>query len=110
MVSTLLQTFIEALNEHHHTVNFTAQWSPKEITFLDTKVSLHNGVIQTNLHVKPTDTHQYLLATSCHPRHNKTSIAYSQALRIRRICSMEVDFNKRAEDLLLHLKDRGYQR
>ena len=45
------------------------------------------GNITTDLYVKPTNMHQYLLATSCHPNHTKRSIPYSQALRILRICS-----------------------
>ena len=34
--------------------------------------------------MKPTDTHQYLEASSCHPSHCKTSIPFSQALRLNR--------------------------
>ena len=45
------------------------------------------GNIRTNLYVEPTDTHQYLLATSCHHNHTKRSIPYSQTLRILCICS-----------------------
>ena len=33
--------------------------------------------------------HQYLHSTSCHPRHCKSSIAYSQTLKLRRICSID---------------------
>ena len=44
--------------------------------------------ISTDVYCKPTDTHQYLLSDSCHPKHCKEAIAYSQALCIRRICSI----------------------
>ena len=45
--------------------------------FLDVSVSVDNSVnITTDLYVKPTDTHQILLATSCHPTHSKRSIPY----------------------------------
>ena len=43
------------------------------------------GVLSTDLYVKPTDTHQFLLSSSCHPRHVMNSGVYSQALRIKRM-------------------------
>ena len=39
------------------------------------------------MYIKPTDTHQYILATSCHSIHANQSIPYCQALRILRILS-----------------------
>ena len=84
-----LRVFIENLNRHHPTIKFTASWSAEEVTFLDTRVYMRDGLVGTDLHVKPTDTHQYLRMDSCHPHHCKTSIPYSQALRLRRICSEE---------------------
>ena len=57
-----------------------------------------------------TDTHQYLSASSCHPRHCKSAIPYSQALRIRRICSSEENFVRHANELQSHLIHRGYNR
>ena len=62
----------------------------------------------TDLYVKPTDTHQYLAANSCHPRHCKEAIPYSQALRMRHICSSDEAFNKRTTDLKEHLTRCGY--
>ena len=60
----------------------------KNVQFLQVSVFVDNsGNITTDLYVKPTDSHQYLLATSCHPNHTKRSIPYSHALRILRICS-----------------------
>ena len=47
----------------HPTIKFTADWS-KTINFLDVTVSIAEGVIETDLYVKPTDSHQYLLSSS----------------------------------------------
>jgi len=77
-------------------------------SFLDTTVKLEDGQLVTNLFVKPTDTHQYLAANSCHPRHCKEAIPYSQALRMRRICSSDESFNRRTTELKEHLVRRGY--
>ena len=78
-----LRVFIENINPHRSTIKFTALWSAEEVTFLDTRVCLRDGQIGTDLHVKPTDTHQYLRVDSCHPQHCKSLIPYNQALRLR---------------------------
>ena len=64
--------------------------------------------IKTDLFVKETDTHQYLQFSSCHPYHTKKGIPYGQALRLRRICSNERDFELRCNDLKVWLADRGF--
>ena len=105
-----MQSFLDHLNNYHPTIKFTADWSSETVSFLDTKVSLVNTQLTTDLHCKPTDTCQYLHWNSCHPQHCKVSNPYSQALRIRRICSQEVDFKRHAEELKGHLNRRGYGR
>jgi hypothetical protein len=52
----------------------------------------------------------YLAANSCHPRHCKSSIPLSQALRIHRICSTEENFNKNVNKLEHHLLRRGHKK
>ena len=76
-----LRTFSDNLNRHQTTIKFTANWSAQEIMFSDTTVSLVNGHIQIDLHIKPTDTHEFLDMDSCHPKHCYTVISCSQALR-----------------------------
>ena len=61
-----------------------------------------------NLYVKPTDTHQYLDSSSCHPYHCKKSIPYSQALCLNRICSNNAFFDQRCNELEHWLQQRGY--
>ena len=53
----------------------------------------------TDLFTKPTDTHELLHRTSCHPGHTKKGTLYSQALRIRRICSEDRFFDDRVGEL-----------
>ena len=55
---------------------------------------MSNGHLMTNIYVKPTDCHQYLDYSSSHSNHIKRSIAYSQVLRARRLCSLESDILK----------------
>ena len=103
-----LKQFIETLNACHPTIKFTAEWSKEEINFLDVNVRLRNRQIEPDLHIKSTDTHQFLDSTSCHPYHCKKSIPYSQALRYNKICSDNKKFDQRCNDLEKWLMERGY--
>ena len=90
-----LNEFITHINSSHNTIKFTHEFSESSISFLDVTVLLdNNNQISTDLYVKSTDTHQYLLHTSCHPNHVKKSIPFSLALRIRRICPPLKNLNK----------------
>ena len=101
--------FLEKINQLHPSIKFKAEWSAKSVLFLDTKVAVENeGCLTTDLHVKPTDTHQYLHRDSCHSSHCKQGIPYSQALRIRRICSRTEDYLQRTQELKGFLISRGY--
>ena len=92
----------------HPTIKFTTDWSKTSVNFLDVTVSIAEGVIETDLYVKPTDSHQYLLSSSCHPFYCKKGIPYSQALLLNRICSNNEFFDKRCNDLEKYLLERGY--
>ena len=80
--------FLSYINSIHSSFQLTFNYSKECVQFFDVSVSVDNSrSITTELYVKPTDTHQYLMATSCHPNHTTRSIPYSQALCILRICS-----------------------
>ena len=104
-----LRVFIENINRHQPTIKFTALRSAEEMTFLDMRVYLRDGQIGTDLHVKPTDTHQYLRMDSCHPQRCKSSIPYSQVLRFQRICSEDEHLQKWTSELKKHLLKQGYR-
>ena len=103
-----LEEFMLYLNSVHPTIKFTGKHSPHTIEFLDVLVTRVGNRLKTDLFVKETDTHQYLQFSSCHPWHTKKGIPYSQALRMRRICSEDDDFHKRCEDLHGWLLNRGF--
>ena len=98
-----LQEFLHWINQYHDTIKFTWDWSKKTVNYLDVQIINNYGVIETDLYTKPTDKHQYLFHTSCHPKGCKTGIPYAQALRLRRICSTSAAFEKRAADLTKYL-------
>ena len=96
------------MNEKQPTIKLTAEWSQTLINFLDVTVLLIGGKITTDLYVKATDSHQHLHSSSYHPYHCKKGIPYSQALRLNRICSDPISFDRRRNDLEKWLIERGY--
>ena len=103
-----LKEFLEHLNKQHPTIKFTFDYSSIEINFLDVNVKKCGECLVTDLYIKPTDTHQYLQASSCHVYHCKRAIPYSQTLRLNRICSDTRLFDKRCNELESWLLKRGY--
>ena len=74
------------------------------------QVYLRNGLVETDLHIKPTDIHEYLRMDNCHPRHCKTAIPYGRALRLCRICSKQDDLHRRGDELKEYLCKRGHEK
>ena len=62
----------------------------------------------TDLYFKEADRHQYLHYQSSHPDHIKRSIVYSQALRLKRNCTFEKDFNRHLVNMKEWFLARGY--
>ena len=104
--------FMTKINKLHPTIKFTCEYdfATKSTNFLDTKISIVNGKIVTDLFRKPTDRVQYLLPRSCHPGHIFTNIPYSLALRLVRICSERETLLTRCEELKQMLLSRNYNR
>jgi hypothetical protein len=105
---TKLRAFMECANAINKSVQLTFEHSQCGVSFLDTQVNLVNGRLVTDLYRKPTDTQQYLHFDSCHPKSQKLPIAYSQALRINKICSNRSDAIRHCNDLKQALVRRGY--
>ena len=79
-----------------------------KLSFLNTTTTVKEGNITTDLYSNPTDKHQYLLPSSYHPKHCFKSIPFSQAIRVKRICSTVETTKQRLADLRYHLKRLGY--
>ena len=106
---TELYSFLSALNNVHETIKFTSNASQESVSFLDVMIHKDNkGQIETGLYTKPTDAHMYLHYNSYHPVHQKKSIPYSQAIRLRRICSTDIRLKEATDRLYKNLTKRGY--
>ena len=105
-----LNEFLNHMNSQVPSIKFTMEYSKESVHFLDTNVSINNASLQleTDLYCKPTDSHNYLLYNSAHPKKCKQSIPYSQFLRIKRICSKTEDFDRHIVTMSGHFLRRGY--
>ena len=103
-----LRNFLTEFNLFSDDIKFFYEYNKYTISFLDLKVILSNGKLITSLYSKLTDCHQYLHYGSCHPEHTKRSIVYSQALRIKSVCSEESNFDENSLNLRSWSLKRGY--
>ena len=81
-----LLKFLNELNTKHESIKFKFQISKTSITFLDTEVYIKNNKLYTKTYRKKTNRQIFLSINSEHLKSLKTSIPYSQALRIKIIC------------------------
>ena len=98
-----LHCLFDHANNVHSTIKFTHKTSRTNIWMLTIPMKM-----VFDIYNKPRDEHQYLFPQSCHPKYFTKSIPYSQALRIKCICSNEHTTKKRLGEQKCHLKKRGY--
>ena len=92
----------------HPAVKFTYEISEKSVTFLGMKISLKQGKLTISGHNKSTDSHSYLDYRLPHNTSTKSSIPFSQFLRLRRLCSDDADFEEKAEEMVSFFLQRQY--
>ena len=80
-----LLVFINHLNTVHSTIKFTREFPPTEISFLDLIIYTRGSRVYIRLNTKTTDRHMYLNFCSEYLISLKSSIPYSQFLRLKRI-------------------------
>ena len=101
--------FLNELNTKHISIKFEFKYSRQQIEFLDTLVYIdNNNKLQPTLYKNFTDHQNYLHSKLEHSYSLKKRIAYSQVLRIKRICSTQNEFEKHSCNLLQQLKKNGY--
>ncbi|KAJ8029140.1 hypothetical protein HOLleu_28468 [Holothuria leucospilota] len=101
-----LQNFINFVSNFYPFLKFTHVISTSSVNFLDLKLSINDCKISSSIYFKPTDSHNYLLYSSNHPRSCINSIPYSQLLGAKRICSNHSDFTEASHKILAHIEHR----
>ena len=106
---------IERLHEFHDFINtldenlkFTIEIGGILINVLDLRIGLFDGRLVTSVYSKPTDSHLYLQAESCHQEASIKGIQKGVALRLRRICSSLDEFDLKSKDYKAYLVARGH--
>ena len=90
-----IQRLQDLLNSLHPTIKFTLTYSRTSIDYLDLHIYLDAArKLRTSLYRKPTDCQSYLHYDSHHPKHTKTGIIYSQALRFNRLIDDDTELQK----------------
>ena len=105
---TDLEKFINKLNTKHPSIKFEYEISKEKISFLVTEIYIKNNKLYTKIFRNKADRQTFLKINSQHPKSLKNSIPYSQALRIKRICSTKKDFDHHLRELREIFLKQGY--
>jgi hypothetical protein len=89
-------------------VKLKFEFSHTRIVFLDLEIFLEDGILKTDLYIKPTNKQLYLDFKSNHQEHCKKGIPYSQALRVVEKCSEESDRDGQLANLKTKFEQRNY--
>ena len=79
------EELLETLNSVNKAIQFTMEFSDKEIPFLDILIKRDNSGIWMDLYHKLTDTQRCLPYSTSHPKHCLKNIPFVMA---RRICKI----------------------
>ena len=87
--------FVNLLNSHHPSITVKVEMDKQSINFLDKTVFKGNrftsdGMLDTKVYFKPTDTLELLYKNSYHPPHTFSRIIKSQ-MSYQRICNNQRD-------------------
>ena len=78
------------------------------LKFLDLKLKLVEGKINVDLYSKPTNSFTYVLLSTCYPYKNIRTVPKGIALRLRRACGTDKNYNQRSSEYQNYLKGREY--
>ena len=104
--------FVNFANTFHPTIKFSCEMSSQRAVFLDTEVfkgprlSTHK-ILDSQTHLKPTETFQYTHFSSCHTLNCKKGFTKGEALRLLRTNSVRENFVKNKRDFEHRLCKRG---
>ena len=89
-------------------IKLKCNFSETNLEFLDLRIMIVDGKLETELFVKPTNLQLFLDYESNHPTHCKDAIIYSQALRVIERCSLPGSAESHLESLRGKFLSRKY--
>ena len=102
------EELLETLNSVNEAIQFTMEFTDKEIPFLDILIKRDNSVIWMDLYHKPTDTQRCLPYSTIHPKHCLKNIPFVVARRICTIVEHNSLKNKHLRELKENFRTYGY--
>jgi hypothetical protein len=110
-----LRSFLEKINKMHESLIFTIEISNHQPNFLDLTIYKRknfpkSGVLDTKTYFKPTETFQYIQASSAHPSFCLKGFVKSKILGHKRNCNNVPDFMKTTLIFYKYLRLRGYSK
>ena len=103
-----LQQFLDFASWYHPKLVYTWSISSEKLSFLDIYITRRDDRSSTSIYYKDTDSHSYLNFELSHPSKCKSSIPYSQFLRLRKICSEDDVFQNEATTMEAFFAARGW--
>ena len=103
-----LELFLMFFNSIDSNLQFTIEAGENELCFLDLKLILKDNKIHTTVYSKPTDRYLYLQADSCHHLPSILGMQKGVALRLRRICLTDEEFNNKSKEYKAYLIDKRH--
>jgi hypothetical protein len=110
-----LISFLEKINKMHEYLKFTIEISNQQLNFLDLTIYKgenfrKSGMLDTKTYFKPTETFQYIQASSAHPSFCLRGFLMGEILRHKRNCNNVPDFMKTTLIFYKYLRLRGYSK
>ncbi|XP_075697341.1 uncharacterized protein LOC142662932 [Rhinoderma darwinii] len=100
--------FMQDLNKNDLNIKLTYVFDKRRVEFLDILIEAdETGHLQTDVFRKKTSVNALLHATSAHSQSTIDAVPTGQFLRMRRICSSNVNFERQSSDLRERFLDRG---
>ena len=103
-----LQLFFAFMNTLDDKLKFTIEIGGDTLTFLDLKITIVENQLFTTVYSKPTDSHLYLQADSCHQLPSIKGIQKGVSLRLRRICTTLEEYDAKSKEYAAYLVARGH--
>ena len=91
-------------------IQFTMQAAGDDgLEFLDLKLKMVNGKISVDVFSKPTNSFTYVLPSTCYPNRNIRNVPKGIALRLRKTCDSDENYEERSEEYQKYLIATDYQ-
>lgn len=91
-----------------HGLEWDCERPSKTVNFMDMTVTIVDGRLETTLYEKPQNLYLYIPPHSSHPRGVFTGLIFGQVLRIRRLCTNQIDATSHIQQFFDRLLARGH--